>query len=112
MRPKGTLRSRLSDRPSVAARSLLTLLAVVVAWATVTAASPGAPGASAPAAPEAAVAGEETAQDTAARSGPILVVPAKEVDVGEVFRGEPAEARFELRNEGDETLHILRAKPG
>jgi hypothetical protein len=44
--------------------------------------------------------------------GPRLEVDPMEIDLGAVDRGEDAEARFTLRNTGDQTLKILRAKPG
>jgi hypothetical protein len=34
------------------------------------------------------------------------------IDLGQLVRGEKAEASFALRNEGDAVLRILRAKPG
>lgn len=43
---------------------------------------------------------------------PRLVAETREIDLGQVVRGATAEARFELRNEGDDVLRILRAKPG
>jgi hypothetical protein len=47
-----------------------------------------------------------------AASGPRIEIAQREIDLGSLFRGESAEARFEIRNLGDETLRILRAKPG
>ena len=46
------------------------------------------------------------------RPAPRLVVDSKEIDLGQLTRGESAEADFVLRNEGDAVLRILRAKPG
>jgi hypothetical protein len=40
------------------------------------------------------------------------VVESEQIDLGQLVRGSSAEARFTLRNEGETTLHILRAKPG
>ena len=53
--------------------------------------------------------------DTAAaesKPAPRLVVENKEIDLGQLVRGESAEASFVLRNDGDAVLRILRAKPG
>jgi hypothetical protein len=33
-------------------------------------------------------------------------------DLGQISRGQPAQARFEIRNRGDGVLKILEAKPG
>lgn len=44
--------------------------------------------------------------------GPRLVVEAESLDLGTVVKGDEVAARFVLRNEGDEELKILRAKPG
>ena len=49
---------------------------------------------------------------TAAVAGPRLEIAATEIDLGSLSKGETAEARFELRNSGDEVLRILEAKPG
>ena len=43
---------------------------------------------------------------------PRLVVEEETVHVGEVPKGETRKATFLLRNVGDATLKILRAKPG
>lgn len=51
-------------------------------------------------------------EQTPALSGPRIEVPEVEVDLGQLVRGETAEASFALHNRGGETLRILRAKPG
>lgn len=43
---------------------------------------------------------------------PRLEVDALEVQLGEIVRGQKVEAQFELRNAGEGTLRIERAKPG
>jgi len=43
---------------------------------------------------------------------PLLKVVDREIDLGTLYRGEQAEARFELRNVGNADLHIQRVKPG
>ena len=52
------------------------------------------------------VSGEEQAV------GPRIVFEAETVQMGQMIRGEPVEAEFVYRNEGDTPLRILRAKPG
>ena len=47
-----------------------------------------------------------------AAAGPRAVVEQTGVDLGEVVRGETVEAVFEISNAGDETLRILKVKPG
>jgi hypothetical protein len=47
-----------------------------------------------------------------APSGPRIEVDAAELDLGVLDKGVTAEAKFTLRNSGDETLKIIRAKPG
>ena len=47
-----------------------------------------------------------------ATAAPRLVVEEETVHVGEVPKGETRKATFLLRNVGDATLKILRAKPG
>jgi len=57
--------------------------------------------------------GQAEARDSEpAAPAPRAVVETREIDLGQVVRGESAEARFELRNDGDEVLRVLRAKPG
>jgi hypothetical protein len=53
-------------------------------------------------------------REPAAEPGPrpLLQVVDREVDLGTLYRGDEAEARFELRNVGDAPLHIQRVKPG
>ena len=48
----------------------------------------------------------------AAPSGPRIEVDATEIDLGVLDKGATAEATFTLRNGGDQTLKIIRAKPG
>jgi hypothetical protein len=48
----------------------------------------------------------------AAHAAPVVETAASEIDLGELIRGAAAEARFTLRNTGDETLRILGAEPG
>jgi hypothetical protein len=50
--------------------------------------------------------------EAAAPSGPRIEAEAAEIDLGMIDRGAPAEAKFTLRNSGDQTLKIIRAKPG
>ncbi len=54
------------------------------------------------------------AQEPAARfvGDSKIRVEAFEVDLGTVARGEVAEARFVVHNEGERSLRILRVKPG
>jgi hypothetical protein len=47
-----------------------------------------------------------------APSGPRIEVDATEIDLGVLDKGVVAEAKFTLRNTGDQTLKIIRAKPG
>jgi hypothetical protein len=47
-----------------------------------------------------------------ASTGPRIVVDEPDLDLGQLDKGVAAEAKFTLRNAGDETLKILRAKPG
>jgi len=42
---------------------------------------------------------------------PRIVVVEETLDLGSVPRGEVARGSFEIENEGDATLAILRAKP-
>lgn len=51
-------------------------------------------------------------QAEVAAPAPRLVVDSNTIDLGQLVRGESAEARFALRNEGDAVLRVLRAKPG
>jgi hypothetical protein len=44
--------------------------------------------------------------------GPRFAVDALAVDLGELRKGEDGLARFTVTNTGDETLRILRVKPG
>jgi len=48
----------------------------------------------------------------AAPAGPHIEVEAAEIDLGVVDKGAPAEAKFTLRNSGDQMLQIIRVKPG
>ena len=45
-------------------------------------------------------------------AGPKMEVLKKDVDFGQVTRGEQLEAVFEIKNSGDEPLRILKVKPG
>jgi hypothetical protein len=58
--------------------------------------------------------GPVTGQEPAEKApiGPRIEVDATEIDLGAISRGEKAEAKFTLRNTGDQTLKILKAKPG
>jgi len=47
-----------------------------------------------------------------AHEGPRLSIPENEKDFGVVIRGEVLEATFDLQNIGNETLKVLRVKPG
>lgn len=49
---------------------------------------------------------------TVSTAAPRLVLDTEVIDLGQLVRGESAEASFALRNEGDAVLRILRAKPG
>lgn len=48
----------------------------------------------------------------AATIGPRLEIEPREIDLGPIDRGADVEAKFTLRNTGDQTLEILKAKPG
>jgi hypothetical protein len=50
--------------------------------------------------------------EAAVPSGPRIEVEESEIDLGVISKGAPAEATFTLRNSGDQTLEIIRAKPG
>jgi hypothetical protein len=55
------------------------------------------------------------AQETAGEppvAAPRISVPQKEVDLGELIKGDIAEAQFRLENTGDAVLEIIRVKPG
>jgi hypothetical protein len=54
----------------------------------------------------------EQTDGTQPATGPRIEVEQHTVDLGQIVRGETAEARFAFHNRGDETLRILRAKPG
>jgi len=41
-----------------------------------------------------------------------MVIEKEVVDVGDVVRGQPATAVFEIRNTGEDVLKILEARPG
>ncbi len=43
---------------------------------------------------------------------PKLEIQTTQIDLGQIVRGASAEARFELRNTGGETLEVIRVKPG
>lgn len=60
------------------------------------------------------VAGQAFGQEPAgaAAIGPRLEVDATEIDLGQIDKGADAKATFTLRNTGDQTLEILKAKPG
>ena len=47
-----------------------------------------------------------------AMAGPDLVLNYRGFDFGKVIRGEPVEAELTMRNIGDQTLRIERAKAG
>ncbi len=47
-----------------------------------------------------------------AAAGPRAVVETPKIDLGQVPRGDSVEARFVIRNDGDEVLRILKVKPG
>ena len=49
---------------------------------------------------------------TFSATGPRIASDQLEIDLGEVVKGDVVEARFELRNTGDELLQIVRVKPG
>ena len=78
-----------------------------LALALVLAAAAPAARADAPAPPPAppAPAGE-------AAIGPRMIIEQAEIDLGRVNKGSTAEAKFVLRNTGDEVLKILSARPG
>ena len=44
--------------------------------------------------------------------GPKMVLKEREFDCGEVKEGEVIEYTFSVLNQGDETLEIIRVKPG
>ena len=43
---------------------------------------------------------------------PRLAIPEREIDFGEVVRGETLEATFVLQNIGAQPLKVLKAEPG
>jgi hypothetical protein len=47
-----------------------------------------------------------------AKAGPRLQADVLEVDLGVLPRGAQAQAEFVLRNDGDDVLRVLQAKPG
>ena len=51
-------------------------------------------------------------QPASSAVGPRIQADVREVDFGEVVKGDVVEGRFELRNRGDEMLNIVRVKPG
>ena len=63
-------------------------------------------------APEPPESGQAPAQSLPEKQGPRIEMGQLEVDLGELIKGETAEARFAIHNRGDEVLRILRAKPG
>jgi hypothetical protein len=82
-----------------------TLLGLAAMWLSVLPLPAESPSPPAPAAPPA-----PTAAPT--DPAPRLEVDALEVQLGEIVRGQKVEAGFELRNAGEGTLRIERAKPG
>jgi len=60
----------------------------------------------------AAVGGSAGAAAPAPAVGPRAEFKTLTLDLGQVPRGQSAEARFELVNRGDELLKILEVKPG
>jgi len=83
--------------------TLLGLAAVCLSVLPLPAESPSPPTPAAPLGPAVAPTTEPA---------PRLEVDALEVQLGEIVRGQKVEARFELRNAGEGTLRIERAKPG
>ena len=49
---------------------------------------------------------------TADQQGPRLRVDEKEVHLGTLIKGDRSVAEFVLHNDGNETLRILKVKPG
>ena len=47
-----------------------------------------------------------------ARRGPKIVLKEREFDFKEVMEGEVVEHVFKVLNQGDETLKIIRVRPG
>ena len=45
-------------------------------------------------------------------NGPRLKIEQRELDFGEVVRGETAEGAFAIENIGDQSLYIEKAQPG
>ena len=45
-------------------------------------------------------------------AAPRIELPTEEIDLGRIDRGSSAEARFVLRNTGDEDLKIEEPEPG
>ena len=56
--------------------------------------------------------GPAPAQAAPQKEGARIEMDQLEVDLGQLVKGESAEALFTIHNGGDETLRILRAKPG
>jgi len=53
---------------------------------------------------------QQAAQQTA--KGPKLELLVRELDFGDITRGQTVEASFELKNVGDEPLKVVKVKPG
>ena len=95
-----SVRERIRSVAPLSAR----LLACGVALASCVAAAQSAP--------EPPEVGQSPARSSPEKQGPRIEMGQLEVDLGELVKGETAEARFAIHNRGDETLRILRAKPG
>lgn len=48
----------------------------------------------------------------AAEAGPVLLIPLPHHDAGTRWEGESVTHSFEIRNEGNAELKILKVKPG
>jgi hypothetical protein len=57
-------------------------------------------------------AGQASTEAPPAKQGARIEMDQVEVDLGQLVRGETAEARFAIHNRGDEILRIVNAKPG
>lgn len=90
--------------PCAGVLSLVLLVSSPILAAPVEGASKPSPPAAADAAP--------ARESGAASEGPKLTIDKREVDVGDVTRGDVAVAVFEVRNSGDRVLKILDARPG
>ena len=95
-----SLRRQVRSRASVNAGSLVCSVALASCMAF------------AQATPDPPAAGQASPDATPEKQGARIEMEQVEVDLGQLVRGETAEARFAIHNRGDEILRIVKAKPG